>query len=103
VSTTVGLRGYVRRADLFKEHAGAAFLWEMRMRDGRTIPSGWCRLPDLARRLGLTRSSASNCALALARRDRTVQTATGLWYVDPAAFIEQAMRSVRKLRTQGSV
>jgi hypothetical protein len=57
----------------------------------------------LARQLGITHASAINCALALARRDRAVQTATGRWYVDPAAFTEQAMRTVHKLRAQGSV
>jgi DNA-binding IclR family transcriptional regulator len=101
VSTTVGLRGYVRRADLFKEHARAAFLEEMHMTCGRTIP--WRRLPELARQLGITNTSACRCAYALARRDRATQTATGRWYVDPAAFTEQAMHSVRKLRARGPV
>jgi len=55
----------------------------------------------MAQQLGLTYSSAYNCALALARRDRAMQTATGRWYVDPAVFAEQALRAVRKLRAQG--
>jgi hypothetical protein len=29
-----------------------------------------------------------------------MQTATGRWYVDPVAFVEQARRTVRKLRVQ---
>jgi hypothetical protein len=73
------------------------------MSDRMIPPSGWCRLPNLSRHLGITNSSALNCALALARRDRAVQTAIGLWYVDPVAFTEQAMRTVRKLRARGSV
>jgi outer membrane receptor protein involved in Fe transport len=62
----------------------------------RPPPAGWCRLPNLARQLGLTYSRAHTCALALARRDLAAQTATGLWYVDPAAFTDEAMRTVRK-------
>jgi hypothetical protein len=69
----------------------------------RTIPPGWRRLPDLARQLGLTHASALNCAQALERRDRAMQMVTGRWYVDPVAFTEQAMRTVRKLRARGSV
>jgi hypothetical protein len=70
---------------------------------GRTIPPGWRRLPDLARQLGITNSSALNCALALERRALAMQMVTGRWYVDPAAFTEQALRTVRKLRARGSV
>lgn len=76
---------------------------EMHMRDGRTNPpSGWRRLPKLARQLGITDTAAWRCARALACRDRAMQTITGLWYVDPVAFTEHAMRTVRKLRVQGS-
>jgi hypothetical protein len=32
-----------------------------------------------------------------------MQTATGLWYVEPVAFTEQAMRTVHKLRARGAV
>src|SRR5215467_4931276 len=44
VSTTVGLRGYLRGADLFKEHAGAAFpvggAHDVRPHDpGRMVPT----------------------------------------------------------------
>jgi DNA-binding IclR family transcriptional regulator len=75
----------------------------MHMTCGSTIQPEWRRLPDLAQQLGIDSSSAGRCAHALARRDRATQTANGRWYVDPAAFTEQAMRSVRKLRAQGSV
>ena len=69
------------------------------MTDGRASPpSEWCRLPEMAQQLGLTHSSARNCALVLARHNHAMQTATGRWYVEPAAFAEHAMRTVRKLR-----
>jgi hypothetical protein len=32
-----------------------------------------------------------------------MQMVTGRWYVDPSAFTEQAVRTVRKLRAQGPV
>jgi hypothetical protein len=57
----------------------------------------------MAQLLGLTHSSALSCAHALVRRDRAMQTATGRWYVEPEAFAERAMRTVRKLRAQGSL
>jgi hypothetical protein len=64
------------------------------MSEGRTDPpSGWRRLPDLARQLGLDNASACRSAQALARRDRAIQTATGRWYVEPEAFIEHANRA----------
>lgn len=31
------LKGYIRRAELFKEHAGAAFLWAARLTPGAEV------------------------------------------------------------------
>lgn len=72
------------------------------MTHDHTPPPGWCRLPNLTRQLGITNASACKCAHALARIGCAMQTPTGRWYVDPAAFAERAMRTVRKLRVQSA-